>query len=264
MSRSSHPIRAAMAALAREELRGAEHPSTARLVAYHRGEVPPKEAAAITEHLSLCGECAALVLDAAEFFSEEDEEETAPADLQASWQELQAAMPGVEERPPSRPVPALSPPREIPRRSLFRSLSFAYGLAATFAAVSIGLFVFRAPGPPPQPQANSGLYDLTPSGSERGEGARTVSIRFNSPEDSAFLILNPAVAADSERYGARIRRMDGAVVWRSEDLVPQASGAFHLSLPAGALPPGRYSLELYGVAAGRETLLGTYRIAIEK
>jgi putative zinc finger protein len=262
LSRSNPPIREAMAILAREELRGAEHPSTTRLIAYHRGEVPPVEAAAITEHLSLCGECTALVLDASEFFADDDEEEAAPADLETSWQELRAAATRAEERPPAA-VPALTPP-SIPRRPLFRSLAFAYGLAATFAAVSVGLLVFRGTTPPPRPQVNSGLYDLTPADSERGEAVQAIPIRFNSPEDSALLILNPAVVADSARYGVRIRQMDGTVVWRSEDLVPQASGAFQLSLPAGALPPGRYSLELYGITDGREKHLGAYRIAIEK
>jgi hypothetical protein len=255
-----------MAALAREELRGADHPSTARLIAYHRGEIPPAEAAVIREHLSFCGECAALLLDAAEFFAEEEGEDAAPtdpADLETSWQELQAALSGGGERSPAT-VPALRPPSAAPIRSLARSLSFAYGLAATFAAVSIGLLLFRAQALSPRPQVNPGLYDLTPSGSERSEGESVVSIRFQSPEDSAFLIFNPSVAASSNTYGVRIRGTAGPIAWQSDDLVLQATGAFHLSLPARALPPGRYSLELYGVTAGRETPLGAYRIAIEK
>jgi hypothetical protein len=260
LSRSGHPIREAMLALARQELRGAEHPSTSRIIAYYRGEVPPPEAAVIAEHLSLCEECTSIALDAAEFFAD-DEEDAAPADLEASWQQLRAAAPRVEEHPLS-PVPALSPPRTIPRRSLVRSLAFAYGLAAAFAALSIGLVLFHGKSQAPQPQANEAIYDLTSSGSERGEEAQVTRIRFRSPGGSALLILNPAVAANSARYGVRIRRADRAVVWRSEDLERQAPGAFHLSLPAGALPPGRYSVDLYGITAGRERLLGIYRIEI--
>lgn len=255
MSRSSQPIREAMAALAREELRGATHPQPRRLAAYQRGELPPAEAAAIAEHLSLCSACTAIVLDAAEFFATGDEEETAAADQEESWRELQAARAKTAATAPT-------PPRPIPRRSLFRSLGFAYGLAAVFAAVSVGLIVFRGTPPPPQPQVNPGLYDLAPSGAARGEEARPKPIHFQTPGGSALLILNPAVIPSSARYGVRIRRMDGPVVWRSEDLVPQASGSFHLSLPAGALPPGRYELELYGGTEGRETALGAYRIEI--
>jgi len=251
-----------MAALAREELRGATHPPPRRLAAYQRGELPPAETAAIAEHLSLCSACTAIVLDAAEFFAAGDEEEAAPADPEESWRELQAARARTEERP-SVPAPAPMPPRAAPRRSPFRSLGFAYGLAAVIAAVSAGFILFKGTPPPPRPQANPGLYDLAPSGAARGEEARPTPIRFQTPGGSALLILNPAVVPSSARYGVRIRRADASVLWRSEDLVPQPSGSFHLSLPAGALPPGRYELELYGVTEGRETALGAYRIEIE-
>jgi hypothetical protein len=255
-----------MAALAREELRGATHPPPRRLAAYQRGELPPAEAAAVAEHLSLCSACTAVVLDAAEFFAADDEdhdEEAAAADQEESWRELQAARAKTEERRPAA-APAPPPPRPSPRRPLFRSLGFAYGLAAVFAAVNVGLIVFRGPQPPPQPQVNAGLYDLAPSGAARGEEARPTPIRFQTPGGSALLILNPAVVPGSARYGVRIRRTDGSVVWRSEDLVPQSSASFHLSLPAGALPLGQYELELYGVTEGRETALGEYRIEVEE
>jgi hypothetical protein len=145
-----------------------------------------------------------------------------------------------------------------------QSLSFAYGLAATFALVSLCLLLFHEWSPAPRPQVNAGLYDLTPTGSERGFVAPPSPIRFRSRDDSALLILNPAVVANAARYGVRIRRAEGAVLWRSEGLELQAPGAFRLTLPARALPPGRYSLELYGITGGREKPLGTYRIAIER
>jgi hypothetical protein len=262
MNRSGNPLLDAMSALAREELKGTEHPSTANLLAYQRGEISPPQAAAIREHLSLCEACAALVLDAAHFFGDEEEEkEATPADLEAAWQELRATSHPTEQRLPS-PAPALTPlpPR---RRSLLRSPALAYALAAVFAGLSLGLLFFRGASPPPRPQANVELYDLTPN-AERGEAAEVKSIRFQSPEGSALLILNPSIQESSPRHGVRIRREDRVVVWRSEDLVPQAQGGFHVSLPAGALRPGRYSLELYGIAGSGETSLGTYQILIER
>jgi len=264
---SRNPVHEAMAALAREELRSAEHLSTTRLMAYHRGEIPPTETTAITEHLSLCKECSSLMLEVAEFFAddEEEDEDTAPPDLEPAWQELRGAMSGTEPRRPPSPIPVPSlPPAAPPQRSLVRSLAFAYGVAATCAAVSIGLFVFRETTPPLRPQVNPGLYDLTSSGLDRSEAPPATPIRFRTPDDSALLILNPDGAPDSARYGVRIHGANGAVVWQSEDLVLQTPGGFHLSLPAGALPPGRYSLKLYGITQGRETPLGTYPIAIEK
>jgi len=265
--KSRNPIHEAMVVLAREELRGAEHLSTTRLMAYHRGEIPPSETTAIMEHLSLCKECSSLMLEVAEFFADDDEEEedSAPPDLEPAWQELQGAMSGAKQRRPPSPSPVLSlPPAAPPQRSVVRSLAFAYGVAATFAAVSIGLVVFKETTSPLGPQVNTGLYDLTPSGSDRAEAADATPIRFRTPGDSALLILNPEVAPDSARYGVLIHSAAGAVVWRSEDLVLQTPGGFHLSLPAGALPPGRYSLKLYGITEGREIPLGTYPIAIEK
>jgi hypothetical protein len=269
LSRPGNSIREAMAALAHEELRGAKHPATSQFIAYYRGEIPSAEAAAIREHLSLCDDCSALVLDAAEFFADEDEEEeaaeaTTPSDdVEAAWEELRALVSGAKT-PPSPPTLILPPPPSIPQRSLVRSLAFAYGVAAVFAALSVGLFLFKGTSPPQQPQVNAGFYDLTSSHSERGEGPLPTPVRFRSPDDSAHLILNPEVVADSARYGVRIRDADGGIIWRSEALELQASGVFHLSLPARAFPPGRYSLELYGIKEDRETLLGIYRIAIEK
>jgi hypothetical protein len=277
LSKSGNSLREAMQALSREELKGAEHPPASRLIAYQRGEIEPAQAAAIRQHLSLCTECAELVLDSADFFgsdaaAEGEEEESGPAGLEARWEELQAALRNPELHPPSpapspasMPAAATAPPP--PRRSLVRSLAFAYSLAATFAAIALGLLLssrFKEPGaPPPRPQANVGLYDLTSAASERAGSGQVTAIRFRSPGDSALLILNPAVAARSARYGVRIRSSGGAVAWRSEELVPQPTGAFHLGLPAGALRPGRYSVELYGTAGGRETLLGSYPIAVE-
>jgi hypothetical protein len=251
-----------MAELARQELRGAEHPPVRRLVAYHRGELPPAETAAMTEHLSLCTECSALLLDAAEFFAG-DEEEPEPADLEASWQALQEAARGATKRPVAA-IPAPPAPRSIPRRPILRSLPFAYGLAACFAALSVALLVVRPPSAPLQPHVNDGLYDLT-STSQRGEGSRETPIRFQGPGSSAYLILNPAAPPGSPRYGLRLRSADGRVAWRSEGLKLETTlGPFHVSLPAGAFPPGRYSLELYGLDAGRETPLGTFRIVLER
>jgi hypothetical protein len=263
LSRSGHSIREAMAALAREEIRGAQHPSTSRLIAYHRGELPQTEAAAITEHLSLCELCTALILDAAEFFTDDEEEDAESPDLEALWQELQTATSRTGKPAPS-PIPVVPLPPTVPRRSLVRSLAFAYGVAAIFAAASVGLVFFKATSSPPRPQVNVGLYDLTSSSSERGESSQLTPIRFQSPGGSALLILNPAVVANSARYGVRILRADGTAVWRSEDLVRQNSGVFHLSLPAGAFRAGRYSLELYGITQSGERLLGTYRIEMEK
>src|SRR6185295_5573971 len=97
-----HPIHVAMADLAREEVRGAEHPAPNRLVAYHRGELPASEAAAVVDHLSLCPECAALLLEAVRFLEddEEEEEEDEAKETEEAWRALQAARRGQESPAP--------------------------------------------------------------------------------------------------------------------------------------------------------------------
>jgi hypothetical protein len=246
-----------MQALAREELGGAEHPSASKLIARHRGALPAAAAAAITEHLSLCSACTALALDVAELFGgDEDEEEPAPGEVEAVWRQLHTAQRKAETVPPARP----------PRRPWFRSLAFAYGLAASFAAAGIAVLLLRPlTGPPPRPQANAGLYDLAPAAGERGQASRPAAIRFRTHRDSALLILNPAVVAEAPQAVLRIRRADGVEVWRLDGLDRQPNGAFHLGLPAGALAPGSYSLELYGTGAtgAPGPLLGTYWITLE-
>ncbi len=262
MSRSGNLIRDAMEQLASDQLRGAEHPPTERLLAYQRDEIRPAEAETIAEHVSLCRECAALVLDASDFFAD-DEAERATAFPAESGQGLQA-VPQVSLASASKPA-ALDSPRSIRQRPLVGSLALAYGVAAAAAAVSVSLLVLR-PSQSSRPQVNTRLYDLTSSGSERGVGATTTAIRFRSPTDSALLILNPSFVPKQAalRYGVRILDVGGAVLWHSNDLVPQTSGAFHVTLPARALQPGSYSLKLYGITDGRKTVLGTYEIVTEK
>lgn len=252
-----------MQALAREELAGAEHPPVSQLIARQRGTLAAGAAAAITEHLSLCGRCAALALEVADFLAagdEGEEDDTSAGDDEEAWRALRRA----QLLSPAEPPPAR-------RRSPLASLAFAYGLAAAFAALSAALLLAPRPRPPRPPASpispwvNPGLYDLAPASGERsGDAVPSVPIRFRSAGDAALLILNPAQAADAARYEVRIRRADGTLAWHSTELLRQPSGAFHLGLPAGALPAGRYVLELYGRTAGRpDVLLGTYRISID-
>jgi hypothetical protein len=109
-------------------------------------------------------------------------------------------------------------------------------------------------------------YDLAPADSQRAEPVEETEIRLPGPDGSAHLILNPSAMAvpAPPRYGVRFRGADGDVVWQNEALLPQKLGIFRLGLPAGALPPGRYTIELYGLRDGREEPLGTYRIVLRE
>ena len=52
------------------------------------------------------------------------------------------------------------------------------------------------------------------------------------------------------------------VIWSAGGLHPRELGLFVLDLPAGALPPGRYRVRLYGVDAGKRELVADYDLAI--
>jgi hypothetical protein len=247
LSGSDSSIYEALVPLAREALRDAVHPTTGRLLAYHCGEVSSEERAEIREHLSLCEECSALVLDAAKFFVD-DEPEGSSLHLEAEWQKLRAEMPGAEKFPWWH--------------SLVRSLTFAYCVAAIFATLSAGLVFFKRQNPL-RPQINTGIYNLMPSGSERDRDVHVTPIRFSGPSDSALLILNTKAITDSTQIGVRIHRANGTIIWKSEGLVLQDPGCFHLTVSPGALQPGYYSLELYGLAGNKEQALGTFSITVE-
>jgi hypothetical protein len=250
LSRLDDRFHRAVAQLAREELRDGEHVPMERLVAHHRGELTAPEASAVAGHLALCGDCTQRLLDAAEFLAD-DEEDTEAEEAEASRRPLQTSQAGgLSGRPPLL--------------SLSRSLGFAYGLAAVFAMLALGLALFsRGAGGPPAPRPNEPAFDLASVESQRGEVEET-TVPLSTPDSSAYLILNPPAPPTARRHGVRFRRTDGRVAWQDESFVPQALGTFRLRLPAGALPPGSYTIELYGLRNGREEPLGTFRIALRE
>lgn len=265
--------------LARESAEGSAHAPTVRLVAYRRGELPEAEASALAEHLSICPACASELLEIAELFgdAEEDAEEEAEAD-ERLWRRIEAEIrPTVPEvAPQNQPAIVLPlaqsrmaiPPRR-PRRSIFRSLPAAYALAAGFAALSLGLFLFgRIHGQSAAPRLNEGLYDLSDRGTERGVLAveRVKSIRFAEGAVSAILILNPTqTVAPSGVFGVRFRRADGGVAWQADrGLVPQRLGSFQIGISRDSFPPGRYTVELFESRDGGELPLGTFLVSIER
>lgn len=247
-----------------------DHAPTVRLVAYRRGELSEADAAALAEHLSLCPACAGELLEIAEFLDDEGEEGDAEA-AGRLWRRIEPEIrPGekVAERPEVQALRStLRPPR-----SIFRSLPAAYALAAAFAALSLGLFLFgRSAAPDLSPRLNEGLYDLSDRGTERGsaEGGGETAIDFSNGGRSAILILNPThPAAPGGRYGVRFLRADGAVAWEArEGLAPRPLGTFQIGISRETFPAGRYIVELFETRDGGERgerPLGRFRVSIQR
>lgn len=61
-----------------------DHPSAERLVAYRAGELGDADREAVRDHLALCRECAAIVLDLAGRHRDE-------AELDAAWERLRSS-----------------------------------------------------------------------------------------------------------------------------------------------------------------------------
>jgi hypothetical protein len=279
LSKTSLTFREGVAQLtrtARETGEGSVHVPTVRLVAYRRGELAEAEASALAEHLSICPACASELLEIAELFDDAEEETEADERL---WRRIEAEIrpalpevapeiqPEVARLPLPTTLPAIPPRR--PPRSIFRSLPVAYALAAGFAALSLGLFLFgRMHGTDAAPRLNEGLYDLSDRGSERSirEVDRVKTIRFAEGSSSAILILNPTQApAASGTYGVRFRRANGSVAWQAErGLVPQRLGTFQIGISRDSFSPGRYTVELFEARDGGELPLGTFLVSIEK
>ena len=85
-------LRAVAAAKSREL---GEHPSPDELVDYHLDCLTAEEASRIQDHLSLCRECAEMVLDLAAFSRPVREEEALPAvDHNREWERLAERLAG--------------------------------------------------------------------------------------------------------------------------------------------------------------------------
>lgn len=224
-----------------------EHPGPARLLAYHRGELPPEEAVAVQEHLAWCREDAALLLELVETFEDEVEGE-ADEEEEAAWQRLRPTLP-VELQAAS---PSLS------------SSPWVWSLAASLLVVGFtsGWAVVehqrRLAGE--RPRVNVPIQDVAPPASERAAAEAPLGVTLSPEEDRVLLILNPSTSPAPGRYRLRILDAEGQQVFATEDLEPTPFGNFTLELTRGFLDPGLYRIEIYA-AAGR-TLLDRYSLRL--
>lgn len=247
----SEELRDAMEEIARRDLDA--HPDPERLAAYHAGELSPEEEGRIQDHLALCRECAALLLD---FDGLADPDFGAGADLTgkgAVWQRLRedtAPQPQAEVVPLRRPSPR-----------------WLQALAASLLIATLGLSFWvaslrRTVAELSAPQVNAPVLDLY-SGTARGEGSPAPVLTV-SPEVRFFtLILNPAGQRRYERYRVEIVRVGGEEVWSGQRIEPSPFGSFSLTLPRRAIGPGDYRVRLFGQNEGTEEPIDDYAFRVE-
>lgn len=245
----SEELRDAMQEIAGRDLDA--HPDPKRLAAYHSGqagELSPEEKGRVQDHLALCRECAALLLD---LDGLADPDFGVGADLsgkEAVWRSLKEEM-----APPAPVVPLRRPARSSPRwlQALAASLLIAtFGLSFWVASLRRELSTL---------DANAPVLDLY-SGTARGEGSPAPIVTVPAGGRSFILIPNSASHRRYERYRFEILRGRGGKVWEGEiERNPPPLDNFNsVSVPRRAVEPGDYRFRLFGRRGDREELIEEY------
>ncbi len=108
----------------------------------------------------------------------------------------------------------------------------------------------------PQPVARHVLRPLT----RAGEMIRIAA----QPRGFVTLALPLDVLPDFERLAVEVRDRGGATVARIETAVPRRPGEpLEVLMPARRLPPGAYTVVVYGWRGGERTEVGTYPFTVE-
>lgn len=242
-----------------EELRDAmaesapgPHPDPERLAACHAGELSPEEEGRVQDHLALCPECAALLLD---LDGLADPGFGAGADLsgkEAVWQRLK------EEMAPQAPVvPFRRPVRSSPR--------WLQALAASLLVASLGLSFWLAlertvtePSGTPPPAV---LY--LDGEATRGEGGLPLPT-VSSDAGVITLILNGAGQRRYERYRFEIVRADGIRAGGGPiERNPDSYDDFKpIAVERREIGPGDYRVRLYGRRGGQEEPVQEYAFRV--
>lgn len=279
MDRDKPPFDPALKELAARDRRNlGPHPTPEQLAAYHARELPAEKVERIKDHLALCHECSALLLDLADFESPEPSPD-APAltdeDVDTAWQDLRArlAREGVPLEPPTapvKPVPSLVAPVEaqfatpspevqttapepsgtvvpLQRPELARrSPRLAYSLAAVFFLATVGLSIWNASL---RRELGEPRVGVVVGPQHKDQGNRSGAMTTYPAQEPVMLSL-PGTLPEAPQYTVEIQevREGGTVVWTSEP-IPAPSGRSRLlvQLPAGYLKPGDYLLRVRSV-----------------
>ena len=245
-----------IAATARHHL--GPHPPPAELIAYHAGELSAADEARLQAHFALCPECTAAVLDLASFPRIELRPgATEPlAEMLPDWQSVRASWQESEVEPPARS--AGRPPARRERLVL----ALAAGLFLALLGMSYRLHVVERRSPEAElARGDLPLFTLTAEGASRSRGEERLSISG----DRFSLMLFLANPGSYRKYSlAAFSARDKTVVWRLDRLQPTSAGTFLVvGLSRRELPPGSYTLRLYGDEVAGPKLLAEYSLSIE-
>jgi hypothetical protein len=230
-----------------------EHPSPDELVDYHLDCLTAEEADRVQDHLTLCRECAEVVLDLAAFSRPAVGEEAPPVvDLNREWERL-------EER---RAREAGADSRRIPRKR-----GILWALAASVMA-ALGLFGWniglrRELTEARRPRADIALVDLSPEarGAARSPEA-PMRIQLRPEQGRLLLLLNLGDLREFPAYRMELLDSSGGVIWTRSGVPRGEDGTFLLELPSRMLEPKVYRVRLYGERTGESVSLAIYSFEV--
>jgi hypothetical protein len=206
-----------------------EHPDPDTLLAHHRGELSPEEAAAVDDHVLWCRDCASFSRH-----TPVPEEELGPVDSDEAAADWRALRRRIEAESTS----------EQDTTSARRQVPAARAAVAAIALVAAGVWIGHVLSDgesPPAPEPNVQIVDLAPPASDRATDAPATE--FGS-ETYTVLVLSARLPEDAARFEARFVDTSGRTAYTVRDLVPAEYGNLHIGLPPGALAAGEYRVEL--------------------
>ncbi len=248
------------------------HPSPERLAAYHAGRLSAQEDATLREHLLLCDDCPALLLDLEELFEPRFRDlDLSEAKLTAAWRDLRARlMPDSGRSTPGGSTPSIWK-RLI---SWFSTVPRPVYAAATglLLLATVALSVQQSLGRI-QPTANTAIFALSaPVRTRSPEPVAIQAIVFPPGHDAVVLRPEIELPPEAERRHGRYEEFEARFLDPSSHVVTSVEGLRRegesnilvFTLPRRSLKPGRYELRLFGSSAGQAPAYpaGEYQVEI--
>ena len=218
-----------------------EHPSPETLTAYQANELSEEEDRRIQDHLAACGHCTELLLDLEEFLEPPAAVAEPVADFEAAadWRRLRETLKrDVGEKPSARPD----------RRRFLASVWGGYS-AAALLVISVGLGIWNVEllREIRKPQPIRTVQTLSAQGSTRGGSKPSEGEPVVLPADITLLL--PTETPSSAYKVDFVHYETPRPEWSLD--VAQAKGELNIHLPAEALPPGNYTVQVAPLSSGR-------------
>lgn len=277
MDGKNSDLQRALRALAEARRQGqGGHPPPEALAAYAGGVLPASEVESLREHLAVCPECTAFLLDYDDFLDSgtpggEGPEALGAEDLDEQWRRLRQGL-GVAGTPtPFAPIESSAEPSREPLRApttppgrtspALRFLRWFQVLAATFLLTTLlalgwGWRLHRHQGPQINVPMAALLADSERTRGVSDDGDRALELVPGAREIFLSLLLRGGSPSDS--YEIRLLRDDGNELWRATGLRPSPLYDLRIALPRSLIPAGSYTLELRADGADAEVPLEVF------